>query len=133
MPAIANGSHAAQTVMPGVELEQETIEAKPKRGGGNPLMKPVSPEMLSLPYPLEFMDGMMSDEFCYEKANKMLLQPLAFKSEKDWLAFCKHVWTWNQSAEIRESEAIANQFLNQYSDNPKIIEVLKQKLSEQQQ
>lgn len=133
MSAVTNGSRTIQTEIPGVEIEHEATETKPKRGGGNPLMKAVSPDMLSLPYPLEFMDGMMSDTFCYEKANKTLLQPLAFKSEKEWLAFCKQVWNWNESAEIRESEAIANQFLSQYQDNPKIIEVLKQKLSEQAQ
>ncbi|PIG94581.1 hypothetical protein [Gloeocapsopsis sp. IPPAS B-1203] len=94
-------------------------------------MKVVNPEMLSNPYPLDFMDGMMSNEFCYEKANKTLLQPLEFKTEKEWLAFCKQVWTWNESTELRESEAIANQFLSQYQDNPKIIEIIKRKLSEQ--
>lgn len=126
MSAVANGSRIIH------ENEQEETEAKPKRSG-NPLMKVISPDMLSNPYLLDFMDGMMSNEFCYEKANKQLLQPLAFKTEKEWLAFCKEVWSWNQSAEIRESEAIANQFLSQYQDNPKVIEVLKQKLSDQPQ
>lgn len=133
MSAVTNGSRTVQPTRLDSEVEQEETEVKPKRSGGNPLMKVITPEMLSSPYPLDFMDGMMSDQFCYEKANKQILQPLGFKTEKEWLAFCKQVWAWNESAELRESEAIANQFLSQYQDNPKIIEILKQKLSDQAQ
>ncbi|OKH23351.1 hypothetical protein [Chroogloeocystis siderophila] len=126
MSAVANGNQTLH------KPEQKETEVKPKRSG-NPLMKVISPDMLSNPYPLDFMDEMMSNEFCYEKANKQLLQPLGFKTEKEWLAFCKQVWIWSESAQERESEAIANQFLSQYQNNTKIIEVLKQKLSERTQ
>lgn len=124
--ATLNGN---QTVIPGVDLLDESTEAllKPARKG-NALMKRLEPEFLSEPQPLEFAEGMMSDEFCFEKTCQTILEPLAFESEKEWVAFAKQAWHWQQQAETREKEAIALQVLDQIESDPKVLEILKEKL-----
>lgn len=126
--AIANGD---QTTIPGTEnyINNDQNAEKPKRTG-NPLMRAVQPDYLTEPRPLEFADNMMSDDFCLEVGNKMLLQRLHFKIEKEWLAFCKQIWNWSQQAEEREIEAAAQQVLQQCQNNPKLLEALKRKLEE---
>lgn len=125
--ATLNGN---QTVIPGVDLTDESTESsnKPARKG-NALMKRLEPEFLSNPQPLDFAEGMMSDEFCFEKTCRTILEPLAFETEKEWIAFAKLAWHWQQQAETREKEAIATQVLQQIQNDPKLVEILKEKLS----
>lgn len=124
--ATLNGN---QTLIPGVDLSDESTEAsnKPARKG-NALMKRLEPEFLSNPHPLEFAEGMMSDEFCFEKTCMTILEPLAFETEKEWVAFAKQAWHWQQQAETREKEAIVLQVLHQIESDPKVLEILKEKL-----
>lgn len=125
--ATLNGN---QTVIPGVDLADESTETsnKPVRTG-NTLMKRLKPEFLSDPQQLGFAEGMMSDEFCFEKTCKTILEPLAFETEKEWIAFAKQAWDWQQQAETREKEAIANSLLHEIEGDPKLLEILKEKLS----
>lgn len=118
-----------QIVIPELDIPDELPEVsnKPTRKG-NALMKRLKPDYLSSPEPLDFADGMMSNEFCFEKTSKMILEPLAFETEKEWLAFAKQAWQWQQQAETREKEAIANSVLHQIESDPKVLEILKEKL-----
>lgn len=123
--ATLNGN---QVVIPGVDLADESTEVSNKPRKGNALMKRLEPEFLSNPQPLEFAEGMMSDEFCFEKTCRTILEPLAFETEKEWVAFAKLAWHWQQQAETREKEAIALQVLHQIESDPKVLEILKEKL-----
>lgn len=75
--ATLNGN---QIVIPGVDLADESTEAFNKPRKGNALMKRLEPEFLSNPQPLEFAEGMMSDEFWFEKTCRTILEPLAFEN-----------------------------------------------------
>lgn len=118
-----------QTTIPGVDMNEDSTEAsnKPTRKG-NALMKRLEPEFLTDPQPLDFADGMMSNDFCFDKCSKTIIEPLGFGSEKEWLAFAKQAWHWQQQAETREKEAIANNVLHQIESDPKVLEILKEKL-----
>lgn len=127
MPATAtvNGKqeHAAVN-----NTEETDSEEKPIRRG-NPLMKSLTPDMIKNPHELEFADGMMSDRFAWEKTNKTIVEALEFKTEKEWLDFAKAVWKWRQDAEKRQAEAAAEKLLAEASENPLLLELLKQKLA----
>lgn len=125
--ATLNGN---QLGIPGTDLSDESTEAsnKPARKG-NALMKRLEPGFLSNPQPLDFAEGMMSDEFCFEKTCRTIVEPLAFETEKEWVAFAKLAWHWQQQAETREKEAIALQVLSQVENDPKLLEIMKEKIS----
>jgi len=92
-------------------------------------MHGLKPEYLSHPEPLDFANGMWSDQFCFEKCSKVIVEQLGFQNEKEWLAFANQVWQWQQQAEAREKEAIANDVLRQIEGDPKLLEIVKAKLS----
>lgn len=127
MPATAtiNGKQDHAAV---INTEEVDSEDKPARRG-NPLMKSLYASMIKDPHPLEFADGMMSNEFAWEKTSKMILDPLDFQIEKEWLDYAKAVWKWRQDAEKRTAEAAAEKLLAEASNNPLLLEVLKQKLA----
>jgi len=81
--ATLNGNSKIETL---AATAEETSESR-VRSSGNPLMKRLAPEMLSAPYPLDFVDGMMSDNFTLEKCHKTIIEPLAIKTQKDWLDY----------------------------------------------
>lgn len=126
--ATLNGN---QTTLPGLDLGEDSVEASNKRTRrGNALMRRLEPSFLSNPQPLpDLPDGMMSDEFCFEKCSKMIVEPLGFQSEKDLIAFAKQTWQWIQQAEAREKEAIANRVLQEIESDPKLLEIIRGKLS----
>lgn len=109
------------------EVEERQPQTTKKSGRGNYHMKKLEPLMLTNPYPLEFADGLSSDQFCWNKCYKQILEALAFETEKDWLNFCKQVWRWGEESESREAEAAANDLLHQAESDPKVLEALKRK------
>lgn len=125
--ATLNGN---QTELPGIQLDEYTAEVsnKPTRRG-NALMKRLEPSFLSEPRPLDFAEEMMSDDFCYEKCSKVIFEPLGFKTEKECIAFAKLAWHWQEQAEVREKEAIANQVLQQIEGDPKLLQIIREKLA----
>lgn len=117
------------------EAEQMTdsIQADPKvPRRGNSLMKRLNPSFLLEPRELDFADGMRSDEFCYEKGYRLLLEPLEFKNKKEWLDYCGKVWQWAEDAEQRALEAEAKDYLEKLKANPKLLNLVKANLSEPQ-
>lgn len=125
LTATVNGN---QTVIPGVDLSEDATEANKPNRKGNSLMKRLEPDFLSNPHPLEILDGIMSDHFCFEKCSKLIAEQLEFQTEKEWLAFAKQVWHWQQEAETRRKEVAAAAILQQIESDPKLLEILKQKL-----
>lgn len=110
---------------------EEAVDDKPKRRGstGNPMMRTLHPDMLKSPHQLDFADGMMSDEFAWEKTNRLIVDPLEFQTEKQWLDFAKATWKWRQDAEKREAELLVERLLTEAANNPLVMAVLKQKLA----
>lgn len=102
---------------------------KPKRTG-NPLMKGLEAGMLETPYPLDFYNGMMSDEFCFEKTSKLILEPLNLKTEKQAIDFLKRVFKWNSQAEERRIDGIVRDILARAGEDPKVLERLKDSLAD---
>lgn len=127
MPATAttNGKqeHAAAN-----NTEESDSEEKPTRRG-NFILKSLHADMIKNPHELDFADGMMSNEFAWEKTCKFILEPLEFETEKEWLDFAKSVWQWRQDAEKRQAELAAEKLLAEASANPLLMEILKQKLT----
>lgn len=102
---------------------------KPKRTG-NPLMKGLEAGMLETPYPLDFYNGMMSDEFCFEKTSKLILEPLNLKTEKQAIDFLKRVFKWNSQAEERRIDGIVRDILARAGEDPKVLARLKDSLAD---
>lgn len=128
MPATLDGE---QQTLPGVDQHGDNGDAadKPKRTG-NPLMKGLEAAMLETPYPLDFYNGMMSDEFCFEKCSKMILEPLNLKTEKQGIEFLKRVFKWISQAEERRIDQIVRDILARAGEDPKVLERLKDSLAE---
>lgn len=123
--ATLNGN---QQVIPGVEISEDSTEATKSNRRGNSLMKRLEPEFLSNPHPLDILDGMMSDDFCFEKCSKLITEQLECETEKDWLAYAKQVWQWRIKAETRKKEEIANTVLQQIKSDPLLLEIIKKDL-----
>ena len=99
---------------------------------GNALMKRLNPSYLLEPRPLDFANDIMSNDFCYDKAYRQILEPLEFKTKKEWSAFCDRVWAWAEAAEQRELEAEAREYLDRLKLNPKLLNLVIANLSESQ-
>lgn len=102
---------------------------KPKRYR-NPLMKGLEPAMFRTPYPLDFAEGLMSDELCYEKGAKFIFEALEFKTEKECIEFTKKCWHWMQQAEQRRIDHEVKNILARLGENPKVLSRLKEVIEE---
>lgn len=125
--ATLNGN---QTVIPGVDSDESTEGSNKPARKVNPGVQRLKPEYLLDPQPLDFADGMMSNDFCFDRCSRTIIERLNFETEKEWLAFAKQAWHWQQQAETREKEAIATQLIQQAQNDPKVLEILKEKLSQ---
>lgn len=92
---------------------------------GNVMMRPITPEMYDDPQPLDFADEWDSREFTWEKCFRLILEPLKFKTEKDWLSFASEVWDWMEAEELRRKQAIVKDILATYHDDEVILRMLK--------
>lgn len=107
---------------------EEAVDDKPSRRG-NPMMRSLYPDMLQKPHKLDFADGMMSNEFAWEKAIKFIFEPLGLDTEKEALDFTKALCKWRRDAEKREAEKLAEKLLAEALKDPLVMAVLKQKLA----
>lgn len=107
--------------------QTEAGEKKTKRG--NPLNYAISSDYLSNPRPLEFANGLRSDEFAMEKCAKVILEPLSLETEKEWLNFAKQVWTWAQEAEYRKKEALADELISKAMTDEELLRIVKSRLA----
>ena len=112
----------------------ESGETGKKRG--SPYMYSLLPQMVSDPYPLDFADGMDSYDFATEKCRRLIVSPLKFKSQKEWLDFAKSTWAWVESASDREAKVQADQLVQRIQEliaetqeNPKLNQLIKEKLA----
>lgn len=110
-----------------VTAENEESAKKPRKR--NPFMFGLAPDFLAEPRPLEFADGMSSEEFAYEKCARVIVEPLNFGSEKEWLSFAKEVWTWVEEAETRKKQALVEEVLGKLSEDAELLEILKKRLT----
>lgn len=106
---------------------RSTEEAKPGRRR-NPLNHPLSSDFLSKPHSLDFTEGLQSDEFAMEKCAKVILEPLEFESEKEWLSFAKQVWAWVEQEDVRRKEAVAEEIVATLNDDDELLNIFKKKL-----
>lgn len=123
--AIVNGKQETAGI---THTEDSDNSDKPVRRG-NPLMRSLTPDMIREPYELDFADGMMSNEFAWEKTSKQIIETLEFRTEKEWLDYAKTAWKWHLDLHKRQAEATALKILADASENPMVLEVLKQKLN----
>jgi len=112
------------------EIEKPNHEDKPARKG-NLILRSLNRTMITEPQELDFADGMMSNEFAWEKTTRQILEPLGINTEKEWLDYCKAVWKWHADKEKRETEAAADRILAEASENPLLLEILQQKIATQ--
>lgn len=121
--ATLNGGR--QATSPVVEA---TDEDKPRRG--NPLMRKLEPEMLRNPYPIDLLNGksLDSDQLCYSRCASFIFEPVGLKSEKECIEFAKNVWKWMGAAETRRREELAEELLAKATEDPKVLEILREKL-----
>lgn len=124
----------AKTEKPQPQEKETTLDSrsfsgevkKTKRGPGNLLLRAVTPEMYISPF--DFTEEFNSREFCLEKGFRFLLEPLAFKSEEEWLDYSREVWQWGQSQELRRKQALVSEFLQNYQDDDDILQLLQEQL-----
>lgn len=141
MPALLNGKRekakkmvTEEKVKPSVEPQAEEEDGGQEAEAKEPkltLLKKLEPEMLSAPYPLEFPGVESSDEFCFEKCSRFILEPLsdAIATERDWLDFARSVWAWRGQAEERRLDATADDAIARLEEDPRILEIVRQKLA----
>lgn len=110
-------------------VEDSDNSDKPARRG-NPLMRTLTPDMIREPHKLDFADGMMSNEFAWEKVSKQILEPLGITTKKEWMDLNDNIWTWHSNKAVREAEFEAEEILAKASENPLLLDVLKQKISQ---
>ena len=91
------------------------------------LMRVVSPDMVSNPHPLDFADGMDSREFVLEKCFKLILEPLEFATEKEWLKFAQEIWDWAEAAELRQKQALVDSFISSIDESA--LDILKERVA----
>lgn len=151
MPTLLNGKRtekakskmvteekAKPSVEPRLEVEEgdnedrESNEDQETKEPKLTLLKRLEPDMLTDPYPLEFPGVETSEEFCYDKCSRFILEPLgnAIAAEKDWLNFARNVWQWREQAEDRRLEAKALDAIARLEEDPRILKIVKQKLVE---
>lgn len=136
MPRAAVLSREEQATEPVVDVENGSNGGATEKRRGSPFMHALLPEMVNEPYPLDFADGMDSFDFAKEKCRRMIVGPLDFESQKEWLDFAKAVWTWIETASDREARAQADQLVQQIKDliaetekSPKLNQLIKEKLA----
>lgn len=145
MPALLNGKRsekakstkmvteekATKPVEVQIETEEEQEEQEEPKKSKLTLLKKLEPEMLSNPYPVDLPGISQSDEFCLEKCNQFILEPLAdaIANEKDWLDFARAVWQWRNQAEERRIEAMADDLIARAEEDPRILGILREKLA----
>lgn len=83
-----------------------------KSSGGYIFMRVLHPDYLTDPHPLDFADGMDSREFALEKTSRMIVKPLGFASEKEWIGFATEAWDWYEAEELRRKQQAIRDFLN---------------------
>lgn len=108
---------------------------QPKKGTprnklGNLLLRLITADMYLTPHPLEFTNEFDSREFCLEKGYRLLLEPLEFQSEKQWLDYAREVWEWNESQELRRKESIVRDILATYQNDDDIMKMLKEQIDD---
>ena len=123
-----NGQAAATKKTDDVTETQEKKSQTDKRNTrGYILMRVISPDMFNSPHPLDFADGMDSREFVLEKCSKLILEPLEFATQKEWIRFAEEVWDWAEAAELRQKQALVDSFINSIDEAS--IDILKERIA----
>lgn len=128
MPATATVNPKQETAEV-IHVEDSDNSDKPVRRG-NPLMRTLTPDMIKSPHKLDFADGMMSNEFAWEKVSKQILEPLGITTKKEWMDLNDSVWTWHSNKAIREAEFEADEILEKAAENPILLDILKKKIGQ---
>ncbi len=61
------------------------------------------------PQPLDFIDGMLSDEFCTVKLAKTIIEPQEFASKEEWMIAAEAGWEWLEQKDERLASEEAQQ------------------------
>lgn len=113
---------------------EELNGSEKKRNAYN--MRALKPEMVSDPYPLDFADGMDSLTYAMERCRQVIIDPLRFKSVKEYLEFCKQSWLraediWDKEAEGEASkvEQEVQKLLAKTEGRAKLNQLVKEKVA----
>lgn len=118
-----------QQIIPGTEEYTPEPETKKRRTNrGNSLMRGLTPAMWYEPFQLEDPEQIMSDDFCVDKGEKLLLSAIGFQTEEEWLDYCKRVYAWREDRPRRELNEIAEQQAALYRENPILLELILEKV-----
>lgn len=118
-----------QQIIPGTEeYAPEPEPKKRKLHSGNRLMRALTPNMWSEPYMIDDVEPIMSDDFCLDKGDKLLLTALAFETEEEWLDYCRKVYVWKEDTARRELDSVAEKQAAQYKENPLLLELILEKI-----
>lgn len=103
---------------------QSDGESRGSRGGLNPYMLRLTPEMIATPHLLELKRGGTVDsfEFALAKLDNLIAKPLGFNSEEEWLLFARRLFPYRQRQEELRAEEQANKILEDLKDNPVMLQ-----------
>ena len=109
------------------EEEEETQaegEARSGKGGLNPYMLRLTPEMIAAPHPIELKRGGTVDsfEFALAKLDALIVKPLGFATEEAWLIFARQLFPYRQRQEELRAEEHVRKILDGLKDNPLMLQ-----------
>ncbi len=93
---------------------QEDVDENPgkhKQSTGNPYMKAIKPGWYENPQPLDFIEGMMSDEFCVWKLAKTIVGPLDLPGKDLWMAVASAGWDLNEELKKQPAKEEAREMI----------------------
>jgi hypothetical protein len=131
--AVLNGNSTAKPDA-SVQLSAETESQQEKQATrrGSRFMTPLSPEMISNPYPMDDIGEGIEDsqQFAWEKTTRLIVKALGFETQKEWLEFARATWIWAEAAARREKQAKVDSLLSEVKTDPELLDILKQQIEE---
>lgn len=126
--AIKNGRNGLTQHTEPVQEEEEDAQAESEarggKGGLNPYMLRLTPEMIATPHPIELKRGGTVDsfEFALAKLDTLIVKPLGLNSEEEWMRFARRLFAYRQRQEEIRAEEQVSKILEDLKDNPAMLQ-----------
>ena len=103
------------------EIPQETEksdESSLKARSGNIFTRALRPEWRTNPEPLDFVDGMLSNEFILAKVVRTIIEPLGLVTDREeWMKVADESWIHAQQKEERLADEQADDMISVLAEN----------------
>lgn len=129
-----NGRYIQTEVVPLEEYGDSEQSPKQSKGIANyRWLKTVKPQMLAMPYVLKgsdgYPDGMMSDEYVYERLRRILVKQLKLTSWQEVLGLLSNMWAYHSFSCQQEKNQELENLRHKLQEDLARIELLQKELN----